>query len=244
MSGELQGRSAVVTGASRGIGRATALALAREGVQVVLAARTLPDLEAVRGEVEALGVRALAVSCDVTQEADVARLKAEALAAFGQVDILVNNAGVGRYANILDTSPEEYDWMMDSNMRSTFLCTRAFLPEMVARGSGSIITVSSQAGFYGYGGEAVYVATKFAQIGFCQALDNEVREKGVKVSVIAPGSTNTHFAFGLGREPGEPRLQKMLDPNAVADAVVYAAKQPDNARVLLIGMRAMSEPVF
>lgn len=244
MSVDLRGNVAVITGAGRGIGRATALALAREGVNVVLAARTAEDLETLREEVEALGVKALPVPCDVSQEADVAKLKQAALDAFGQVDILVNNAGVGRYATILDTTPEEYDWMMDTNMRSTFLCTRAFLPEMVERGSGSIITVSSQAGYYGYGGEAVYVATKFAQIGFCQALDNEVREKGVKVSIIAPGSTRTHFAFGTGREEGEPRLEKMLDAGDVAEAVVYAAKQPPNTRILVVGMRAMFEPVF
>lgn len=244
MSEELKGQVAVITGAGRGIGRSTALALAREGVHVVLAARTAEDLNTLKTEVEALGVQALAVPCDVSQEADVARLKQAALDAFGQVDILVNNAGVGRYATILETTTEDYDWMMNTNVRSMFLCTRAFLPEMVARGGGAIITVSSQAGFYGYGGEAVYDATKFAQIGFCQSLDNEVREKGVKVSVIAPGSTNTHFAFGLGREPGSPRLQQMLDPDDVAAAVVFAAKQPPNTRILLIGMRAMFEPVF
>lgn len=244
MSTDLKGKVAVITGASRGIGRAAALALAREGVHVVLVARTESDLNQLKAEVEALGVRALVTPADVAKEEDVQRVKEAALAEFGQVDILVNNAGVGRYATILETSPEEYDWMMDTNMRGTFLFTRAFLPEMVERGSGSIITVSSQAGLYGYGGEAVYVATKFAQIGFCQALDNEVREKGVKVSIIAPGSTRTHFAFGTGREEGEPRLEKMLDAGDVAEAVVYAAKQPPNTRILVVGMRAMFEPVF
>ncbi len=244
MSNELNGKVAVITGASRGIGRAAALALAREGVHVVLVARTESDLNQLKTEVEALGVRALVAPADVSKEDDVQRVKDAALAEFGQVDILVNNAGVGRYATILETSPEEYDWMMDTNMRSTFLFTRAFLPEMVKRGSGSIITVSSQAGLYGYGGEAVYVATKFAQIGFCQALDNEVREKGVKVSVIAPGSTHTHFAFGKGREEGAPYLEKMLDAEDVAEAIVFAAKQPPKSRILMIGMRAMSEPVF
>lgn len=244
MSDELTGKVAVITGASRGIGRAAALALAREGVNVVLVARTEPDLGELKAEVEALGVRALVAPADVASEDDVQQVKEAALAEFDQVDILVNNAGVGRYATILETSVEEYDWMMDTNMRSTFLCTRAFLPEMVERGSGSIITVSSQAGLYGYGGEAVYVATKFAQIGFCQALDNEVREKGVKVSVIAPGSTKTHFAFGTGREEGSPALEKMLDAEDVAEAVVFAAKQPAKSRIVMIGMRAMSEPVF
>lgn len=244
MAVDLTGKVAVVTGASRGIGKASALALAREGVKVVLAARTEEDLQAVKQEIEEMGGEALAVPTDVADEASVAALKQAALDAFGQVDILVNNAGVGRYTSLLDTTAEDYDWMMNTNMRSTFLCTRAFLPEMVERGDGNIITVSSQAGYYGYGGEAVYSSTKFAQIGFSQALDNEVREKGVKVSIIAPGGVNTHFAFGTGREPGADYLDEMLPADAVADAVVYAAQQPPNARVLVVGMRPMSEPVF
>jgi NADP-dependent 3-hydroxy acid dehydrogenase YdfG len=241
---DLKGKNAVVTGASRGIGYAAAIALAKEGVNIVLAARNEHDLLSVKAEVEALGVRALAVPTDVTDEAAVASLKKAALAEFGQIDILVNNAGVARYVNVLGTTIEDYDWMMDTNMRSTFLCTIAFLPEMVERESGSIITVSSQAGLFGFGGEAVYCATKFAQVGFCQALDNEVREKNVKVSIIAPGGVGTHFAIGTGREEGAPYLDEMLDADSVADAIVFAASQPPKTRILLIGMRPMSEPPF
>jgi 3-oxoacyl-[acyl-carrier protein] reductase len=131
--------------------------------------------------------------------------------------------------------------MMNTNVRSTFMCTHAFLPQMLERGSGSIITVSSQAGLHGYAGEAIYCATKFAQIGFSEALDKEVREKGIKVSVIAPGGVGTTFAFGTGRYEGMPALEQMLDAEDVADAVVFAAKQSPNSRILVLGMRPMSE---
>ncbi len=241
---DIAGTTALITGSSRGIGRATALALAKEGVNIVLAARNSDELNSLKSEVEALGVKALAVSTDVTDKKAVDALKAAAIDAFGQVDILVNNAGVARYTDVLGTTIEDYDWMMDTNMRSTFLCTSAFLPEMVNRGSGSIITVSSQAGLFGFPGEAVYCATKFAQVGFCQALDNEVRDKGVKVSIIAPGGVGTHFAIGTGREEGAPYLKEMLDAESVADAIVFAAKQDPKSRILLVGMRPMSEPGF
>jgi NADP-dependent 3-hydroxy acid dehydrogenase YdfG len=241
---DLKGKCAVVTGASRGIGAAAAHALAREGVDVVLAARSADDLNAVADALTGLGVKALPVPTDLADEASVLNLKQAALAEFGQVDILVNNAGVAKYAPLLEHTVADYDWMMDTNMRSTFLCVRHFLPEMVERESGSIVVVSSQAGLFGFGGEAVYCATKFAQVGFCQALDAEVRERGVKVSVIAPGGVNTHLAFGTGREPGAPYLEEMLEADSVADAIVFAASQPPESRVLLIGMRPMSEPPF
>ncbi len=241
---DLKGMCAVVTGASRGIGAAAARALAREGVNVVLAARSADDLNAVADALTGLGVRALPVPTDLTDEAGVLNLKQTALSEFGQIDILVNNAGVAKIAPLLDHTVADYDWMMDTNMRSTFLCVRHFLPEMVERGSGSIIVVSSQAGLLGYPDVAVYCATKFAQVGFCQALDAEVRKHGVKVSVIAPGGVDTHFAFGMGREPGAPYLDEMLEADSVAGAIVFAASQPPESRILLIGMRPMSEAPF
>ena len=239
---DISGKVAVITGASRGIGRASALALAKEGVHVVVTARTVEQLNDVVKEAKSLGVRAKAVAADATNADDIARLKQEALEEFEQVDILVNNAGVARYASVLEHNVEDYDWMMNTNMRSTFLCTHAFLGEMVERGSGNIITVSSQAGYRGFPNESVYCATKFAQVGFCQALDGEVRDKGVKVSVIAPGGVRTTFAFGTGRTDETPELEGMLEAESVADAVVFAARQDPKSRVLVIGMRPMNEP--
>ena len=239
---DISGKVAVITGASRGIGKSSALALAKEGVDVIVTARNEEQLNAVVKEAKSLGVRAKAISADATNADDVARVKKEALEEFEQVDILVNNAGVARYATFLDHTVDDYDWMMNTNMRSTFLFTHAFLGEMVERGNGSVITVSSQAGYRGFPNEAVYCATKFAQVGFCQALDGEVREKGVKVSVIAPGGVRTTFAFGTGRTEEMPQLEGMIEADSVADAVVFAAKQDPKSRILVIGMRPMNEP--
>lgn len=238
---DISGKVAVITGASRGIGRASVLALAKEGVHVIVTARNESELTDVVKEAKSLGVRAKAIVADATDKEAVDRVKQEALAEFDQVDILVNNAGVARYASLLDHTVEDYDWMMNTNMRSTFLFTHAFLPEMVERRNGSIITVSSQAGYRGFPNEAVYCATKFAQVGFCQALDGEVREKGIKVSVIAPGGVRTTFAIGTGRTEDMPQLEGMIEAESVADAVVFAAKQDPKSRILVIGMRPMNE---
>lgn len=237
----LENHIALVTGASRGVGRATALALAREGAHVVITARTSTELDNVAREIETLGVKALTVTADVTQEEDVARLKESALNHFGRVDILVNNAGVGKWGTLTELTAQDYDWMMDTNMRSTFLCTKAFLPPMLERKQGWIVFIGSLSGLKGFPRQTAYCASKFAQVGFAQALDHEVREQGIKVSVIAPGGIKTHFAFGTGRNPGEPRLEKYLEAEDVAEAVLFAITQPEKSRTFLIEMLPMSQ---
>ncbi len=239
----LKDKVAVVTGASRGIGEATALTLAQAGADVVVTARSADDLTALVERLERMDVAAAAVPADLTSEDDVARLKAATLERFGRVDILVNNAGVGKYGPLSSLTAEDYDWMMNTNMRSSFLCTSAFLPGMLAQRQGWIVFVSSVAGLRGLPNESVYCASKFAQMGFAQALDYETREQGVKVTVVAPGGVGTHFALGTGRTPGDPALDAMLDAQDVAEAVLFAVTQPPKARVFLIGMRPMSEPL-
>ncbi|MCU0513761.1 MAG: SDR family oxidoreductase [Anaerolineae bacterium] len=239
--GHLDGKIALITGASRGIGRAVALSLAQAGAHIVLTARTEADLQQLAGEITALGVQALAAVSDLTQAADVARVQQQVQDTFGQVDILVNNAGVGKYGTIDQVSVEEYDWMMNTNMRSTFLCTKAFLPAMLERRAGHVVFVGSVAGLRGLPNEAVYCASKHAQYGFATALDHEVRDRGVKVSYIAPGGVHTYFAFGTGRNPDDPKLQEFLDAEDVAEAVLFAVTQPPKGRIFLIGMRPMRE---
>ena len=239
----LDGQVAVVTGASSGIGRAVAGALATEGASVVVTARREERLAEVVAEITGAGGTALAVPADVADEVDVDRLHDAAVERFGQVDIVVNNVGVGSYGPLPSMSVEDYDWMMRSNVRSSFLCTRRFLPGMLERESGQVCFIGSVAGLKGLPGESVYCASKFAQMGFAQALDYETRETGVKVSVIAPGGVNTEFAIGTGRTEGDPALEQMLDADDVAAAVVFALTQPENSRTFLIGMRPMSEPL-
>lgn len=239
----LKDKVAVVTGASRGIGEATALTLAQAGADVIVTARNGDELAALAERLARMEVAALPVAADLTREEDVDRLRDAALARFGRVDILVNNAGVGKYGPLASLSAADYDWMMNTNMRSSFLCTAAFLPGMLERRQGWIVFVSSVAGLKGLPHESVYCATKFAQMGFAQALDYETREQGVKVSVVAPGGVGTHFAFGTGRTPGDPLLDAMMDAKDVAEAVLFAVTQPPKVRVFLIGMRPMSEPL-
>jgi short-subunit dehydrogenase len=132
---------------------------------------------------------------------------------------------------------------MDANMRSTFLCTRHTVPVMLELGTGTILMIASMAGIYGFAGEAVYCATKVAQVGFAQALDRELRAKGIKVGVICPGGVKTEFALGKGRTAESVAQLAMLEPEDVAAAVVLACTQAPGARSIEIQMRPMSEPL-
>ncbi|MBL8131303.1 MAG: SDR family oxidoreductase [Anaerolineae bacterium] len=241
MSEGLQDQIAVVTGASRGIGRASALALAKDGADLVITARTESELNTLAEEIRALGRQALVVVGDNSSEVDVQRLFDETIRAFGRADVLVCNTGVGKYGPVDTISAAEYDWMMNSNMRSTFLTVRAFYPSMRERRSGTIIFLGSVAGMVGIRHESIYVATKHAQYGFARSLDYEAREHNVKVSYVAPGGVDTYFAFGTGRTPGDPKLQEYLDADSVAAAVVFAAHQPPKGRIFMIGLRPMRE---
>jgi 3-oxoacyl-[acyl-carrier protein] reductase len=239
----LKDKVAVITGASRGIGQATAVTLAQAGASVVATARTAAELSELVERLEHMGSPALGVAADLRHEEEVERLRVAALERFGRVDILVNNAGVGKYGPLGSLSAADYDWMMDTNMRSSFLCTAAFLPGMLERRQGWIVFVASVAGLKGLPDETVYCATKFAQVGFAQALDYETREQGVKVSVVAPGGVATSFAFGTGRTEDDPRLDGMMAAQDVAEAVLFALTQPEKVRAFLIGLRPMSEPL-
>jgi short-subunit dehydrogenase len=240
---DLKGQKAVVTGASRGIGRSVAIKLAEAGVDVAIAARTRSQLDEVAKEIRAFGRECLVVEADVSREEDVNRLKDEVLRAWGGIDILINNAGMAVYAPLDDLTIEDYDRMMNTNMRSTFLCTKAFLPTLKQKRAGHIVNVASIAGKRGFPNESVYCATKFAQIGFAQALDQELREYGIKVTSVCPGGVNTTFAFGTGRTPGDPKLTEMLHPDDVAEVVLLAVRQPKGSRIIEVQMRPMCEPL-
>ncbi len=180
MSQKLVGSVCLITGASAGIGKASALALTREGASLVLIARRKSRLDELVEMIHSAGGRAIAVVGDVREEETALRAMQAAKEHFGAVHILLNNAGVGNYKPLIETSAEEYDELMETNMRSTFLFTRHAVPLMLEQGSGLILMLSSMAGKYGFAGEAVYCASKFAQVGFAQALDKELRRRGSK----------------------------------------------------------------
>jgi NADP-dependent 3-hydroxy acid dehydrogenase YdfG len=241
MSEKLLGKSVLVTGASAGIGRASALALAREGADVIVTARRGERLTALVGDIEAAGRRAAQVVGDAREEKTAVAAVAAALERFGRLDILINNAGAGIYKDLVDTTAADYDHLVDTNVRSSFLFTRHAAPHMIAQKSGTILFISSMAGKYGFGGEAVYCATKFAQVGFAQALDKELRPHGIKVGAICPGGVKTEFALGAGRTEAGVAGSTMLEAEDVAAAVVLACTQPPGARIIEIQMRTMSE---
>jgi NADP-dependent 3-hydroxy acid dehydrogenase YdfG len=241
MEKKLVGKVALITGASAGIGTACARVLANEGAKLVLTARRQDRLDALKHEAEKLGTQAVTVAGDARDESIAIKTVEAATKAFGQIDILINNAGAGNYKNLVDTSAEEYDQLMDTNVRSTFLFTRHTTPIMVQKKQGTILMISSMAGIYGFAGEAVYCATKFAQVGFAQALDKELRAQGIKVGVICPGGVKTEFAIGLGRTIEGVEKSAMLEPEDVANAVLLACTQSPGSRIIEIQMRTMAE---
>jgi len=241
MAERLKNRVVVITGASAGIGQACARALMREGASLVLTARRQDRLEQLVAEAKQLGLSALFVVGDAREEATARRTVDQAVQSFGRIDILINNAGVGNYKNLVDSSVDDYDEMMDSNMRSTFLFTRHTVPVMIKQRDGLILMISSMAGVYGFAGEAAYCATKFAQVGFAQGLDKELRPHGIKVGTINPGGVKTEFALGKGRTEKGVEQSGMLEAEDVAQAVLFACTQPPGSRIIQIQMRTMAE---
>ena len=243
MAAKLNGKVALVTGASAGIGWASALALAAEGASVVLTGRRQERLDALADRCRQAGGHAVGVVGDAKEVSTAHAAVAAAQEHFGRLDILINNVGVGIYKNLVDTSPEDYDEMVDTNVRSTFLFARYAAPVMIAQGSGIILMISSMAGVYGFAGEAVYCSTKFAQVGFAQALDKELRQHGIKVGVICPGGVKTEFAVGTGRTAEGVAASSMLEAEDVAGAVLLACTQSPGSRIIEVQMRTMAEPL-
>ncbi|MDE2181933.1 MAG: SDR family oxidoreductase [Alphaproteobacteria bacterium] len=241
MAGRLEGRVAIVTGASAGIGRATAQLFAREGARLGLSARRVERLEQVAAEARAAGSDAVVAAGDARAEETAMRTVAATLGKFGRIDILIANAGMGVYKKFVDTSLAEYEAMMDSNVRSSWLIARHTVPVMLAQKEGTVLFVSSVAGMHGYANEATYCASKFAQMGLAEALDAELRLHNIKVGTINPGGVKTEFAIGQGRTEDGVARSGMMEPEDVAQAILFACIQPAGTRQLGLVMRPMCE---
>ena len=226
----LRGKTIAVTGASSGIGRAAAVELARRGANLVIAARRAELLENVAAECRALGVSCTPVAADVTSRDDCAKL----IAAAPRIDVLVNNAGFAVFDAIESARPDDLEAMMQTDYFGTVWCTQAVLPQMLARGDGTIVNVSSIAGIMGYARMGGYCATKFAVIGFTEALRDEVIGRGVRVALVCPGTTNTGFFVKAerGKMPGASRLILAVKPERVARVVADAAEDGRFRRIV------------
>jgi 3-oxoacyl-[acyl-carrier protein] reductase len=212
---------AVVTGASRGIGRATAIALARRGIRVALASRSREALDSVRKEI---GGGAISIETDVSSESSVAVMVERTARELGPVDLLVNNAGTLARAPLSELDTASWDRVLDVNLRGAFLCTRAVLPSMVERGRGRIVNVSSISGKLGTPLLTAYCASKWGLLGFSLAAAEELRPKGIQVFAVCPGSVNTEML-----QQGLPGAKPDMEPEDVASVIVYLGTEAPDA---------------
>jgi NADP-dependent 3-hydroxy acid dehydrogenase YdfG len=226
MSQMLEGKTALITGAGRGIGRAIAKAFAAEGAAVALVARSRADLASVAAEVREAGGRALAVPTDVTQDAAVEALVEDVTGELGRLDILVTSAGAAAFGPVSGSKPADWDTMLSLNLRAVMLCCHAVLPVMMRQRSGLILNLSSIASKRALPGSAVYTATKAGVEAFSRVLAEEMRPHGVRVGVLIPGAVDTPIWDAMGAAP--PR-EKMLRAEDVARAAVLMATLPANA---------------
>ncbi len=225
----LKDQTAIITGAGRGIGHATALAFAQNGANLLLAAKTDSEIEAVAKECQALGVTAIAVPTDVTQKTQVEAMAAAAYERFGKVDILVNNAGVAIHNPIPKIREEDFDLNYQVNMKGVFLCTQAVFNQMCEQGRGHIINVASMAGKQGNPNFGAYAASKFSVVGFTQTTEAEGRPYGVKASVVCPGPVDTKM-----RRDNHPDdvLEHLTTPDEIADAILFLVCQSPRVHTL------------
>ena len=228
----LEGKVAFVTGASSGIGAAVARALAGQSVKLGLASRNkndlgLPDV--------------VASACDVRDRAQIEAAMNATVERFGRLDMVIANAGIGSYRPVIETSLEEVDEMVDINVKGLIYTAQAAIPHLRDKG-GDFVTLASEAGRRGLPDEAVYVASKFAQVGFTRSLDHELRGYGIRCSNICPGGVATIFGMGRGlRTPDMPELANMMQAEDVAEVVLFILTRPPTFRILETAFRSMHE---
>lgn len=230
----LEGKKAIITGAGRGIGRAIAETFASHGCQVAVLARSVGEIEETTERLRALGVRAIAIACDVTQPSSVERAFAEATSFLGCVDILVNNAGMARFKPFADMSLDEWNDTLSANLTSVFLCTQRVLPGMMARRSGRIINISSVSGLKPIAEQSAYCAAKHGVNGLTKTLALELQAYGIGVHAICPGGVVTRLA-----EEAMPDRDKTdwMQPEDVAHAALFLASQSARAATDIVQLR-------
>lgn len=223
------GKVALITGAGRGIGRATAIAFAQEGVHVGLVGRTLENLQQVQEELKQYDVKVAIAAANVADLDSITKATESIRGELGAIDILVNNAGISKFGNFMDLTPEEWTNIIDVNVKGVYYTTRAVLPEMIERNTGDIINISSTAGQKGAPITSAYSASKAAVIGLSESLMLEVRKKNIRVTTLTPSTVATDMAVELNLTDGNP--EKVMQAEDLADLMVAQLKL--HPRVLL-----------
>ena len=223
MTQSLKGKVAFVTGAGRGIGKAVAVALANEGVNIGLLARTEADLVEVEREVQSLGVKAAYAAVDISSQVEVEEAIKKLTDSLGSADILINNAGIGKFATLLDMDPQEWKKIIDVNLMGPYYVTRAVLPQLIEKNGGDIINISSTNGLNGAATSSAYSASKFGLIGLTESLAQEVRRNNIRVTALTPSTVATELAVKTNLI-AENNDEKYMQPEDIAEVIVSQLK--------------------
>ncbi|MFD1992446.1 3-ketoacyl-ACP reductase [Paenibacillus nicotianae] len=227
---DIHHKTAIITGAGKGIGKAIAEALAKEGVQLGLLARTASDLEQLKAELTSTyDIQVFTATADIGNSEEARQAVASLAASLGRVDILINNAGIGSFGKMVDMDPAEWEQILRVNLMGTYYVTHELLPGMIAQESGDIINIASTAGERGFATGSAYCASKFAVLGMTESLMQEVRKFNIRVTALTPSTVNTPLAVNAGLPIGDE--DRMMQPEDLAELVVAALKLP--SRVLL-----------
>jgi 3-oxoacyl-[acyl-carrier protein] reductase len=225
----LKNKNALITGAGKGIGKAIAIALAKEGVNVILVARTQTDIDQLADEASNLGVKSLALAADVSDINSINNAVEKALAKFKTIDILINNAGIASFGKFMELEPVEWEKIIQVNLMGTYYTTRAVIPNMIERQTGDIINISSTAGLNGNPLTSAYSASKFAVLGLTDSLMQEMRKHNIRVSALTPSTVATDMAKDLNLTDGNP--EKVMQSEDIAELLIAQLKL--NRRVFI-----------
>lgn len=234
---KLQNKIAVITGAGKGIGKATAELFLKEGAKVVLTSRNKSDLEQLIAENKSYKDNISVIAGDISKEETINKVIDETIGDHGRIDILVNNAGFGIFDNLVDSKLEDFDSVFNTNVRSLYLITKGFLPHMIKEQSGTIINIASVAGKQGFATGSIYCASKHAVMGLSRALMLEVRQYNIRVCAVCPGSVATEFFRADSQTTLSSRKESVLQAEDIAETILLAASLPENATLHEIEVR-------
>lgn len=219
---DLKNKNAFITGAGKGIGKAVAIALAKEGVNLILVSRTQSDVDQLAEETTKLGVKSLALSADVSDINSINSAVEKALAEFKSIDILINSAGIASFGKFLELEPEAWERIIQVNLMGTYYTTRAIIPNMIERQTGDIINISSTAGLNGNALTSAYSASKFAVLGLTDSLMQEMRKHNIRVTALTPSTVATDMAKDLNLTDGNP--EKVMQSEDMAELIISQLK--------------------